>query len=743
MQDFADISLIRFIMDNYTSIFDVAKKTFLEILKLKTPSLDWFFDILYDSNMIFLNKNKEKETSLKIVELYINKILSSRNLRIILDNFTYCDKKSFVLLSQLFYHYIDVSNFQCIFVTTSNVLKDRTDIQILLTEQLPMRRMKINSLDNMKYFYAILNSIFEIDTVQDIIPEIFNLCSGNPEQLKTLIRKLYLNDGIYLPQEEYTRAKINSKILKNLLMEGTFELSYTDFTENERFIILVMLGFGSYVDLNLFQECVLYIHDKLFCGMLWSPFIINSIIQSLIDKNIFERNEMLRPNIRFVHDKTFLGMQILFEDDINKPLISHYFYLFLKNNEKNTSIVLQDADYLMAQHAYIAQEPHWLEVNYEYAYNKYVQKKFFDAVPIFKRIIKANMSLSVRQRIVLAETFYETGDYYNAESILANYKLNSKDSDMLCYYYFLFGKVENILLNKSYAIKLYDIALEYVQDRETEILIYHLKHLALLETPAGKAEARTIFDNIILNLTDAEKNMLPVCYLLRNCNQFYTGDKAKVFFDLALNISMKHGSLIDEAYVHNNYGLELFRTCHTDEAYEKFKLSYQILSDTKFHETSYPLNNMAVCEMFKGNYIQAVEYLTEGQYINQSIYAGLAIKVHLMVCYRMLSEERQCRKYMYQLKDYLEHQKISDLNIIRKLSINLCISYLFYGEKLQAKECLERCLKYIHGTISEYRGCILNNQLNDMKLDYSCALQSNPYYTRLDFEPWVITLSHD
>ena len=84
-----------------------------------------------------------------------------------------------------------------------------------------------------------------------------------------------------------------------------------------------------------------------------------------------------------------------------------------------------------------------------------------------------------------------------------------------------------------------------------------------------------------------------------------------------------------EAYVYNNYGLELFRTCHLNDAYEKFKISYQILSDTKFHEASYPLNNMAVCEMFKGNYAQAVEYLTEGKYINQSIYAGLAIKATL------------------------------------------------------------------------------------------------------------------
>lgn len=351
--------------------------------------------------------------------------------------------------------------------------------------------------------------------------------------------------------------------------------------------------------------------------------------------------------------------------------------------------------------------------------------------------------MSIKQRIVIAETFYETGDYQNAKSLLINMQLNTSDSGNVCYYYLLLGKVENILLNKVDAINAYNNALEYVRDRETEILILHLKHLALLETPSGKDNAKQIFDNIALNLTDLEKNMLSVCYLLRNCNQFYTGEQAKDFFDLALDISIKHGSLIDEAYVHNNLGLELFRTYRTKEAYDKFKKSYLILSDTKFHETSYPLNNMAVCEMFKENYAQAIEYLIEGKYINQSIYAGLAIKVHLMTCYRILSKETQCRKYMSQLKKYMEDHNITDLNIIRKLSINLCISHLYYGEIIQAKECLEKCLKYIPGTISEYRGCVLNNKLSEKNMDHSEALQSNPYYTRLDFEPWIITLSHD
>ena len=601
--------------------------------------------------------------------------------------------------------------------------------------------MRLDKLNDVKYFYTILDNKFDIESIVDLIPNIFKLCSGNPEQLKSLIRKLYLRDGINLPVQKTQRAQINLHQLKKILLEGTFDLTYNDFTEDEQFVLIILLGFYGTVDLNVFQNCILYVHSKLFGGNIWSQFIVNRIIQNLINKNILIKEGKVQKEIKFVHDKTSLGIQILFADDINKPLISHHIYQYLSDNQ--SIVLIRDIGYLRAQHAYIAQELFWIKENYDYAYQQFMQKKFFDALPIFKRITKESVSLKFNQWLVIAETYYETGDYYNAKKILQNHTLCSENKNESFRYYFLFGKIENILLNKTEAITYYDMALKNTSDREKEILILHLKHLALLETTAGKQMAAEIFNSIALHLSEKEKEMLPVCYLLRNCNQFYTGDTAKKFFDLALKIATNKGSLIDEAYVHNNYGLELFRTNQQDSAYTKFETAYQILLDNKYHEAAYPLNNMAVCEMFKGNYSQAVEYLTEAKYLNQSLYASLAIKVHLMTCYRILGEEVICRQYMYQLEDYLEKKQIFDTNIIRKLSINLCISHLYYGEEILARACLKRCLKYITGTISEYRGCQLNNKLNEKKLDYSKAMQSNIYYKKLEFEPWIITLSHD
>lgn len=745
LQKFSEINFPQFLKDNFSSILEIGKKTLFELIKLKEPSLDWFCDILCDSNIMFIRNENEKIPSLKIVEMFIDKILKQRRLYIVLDNFTFCDKKSLSLLSQLFYHYRDNERFKCIFVTTSNTLEEREDIGKLIADQLQASVIKLNPLDNEKYFYIILESIFDIEPIRTMISDIYNICKGNPETLKTLLRKVLLEEGIKNSSSECSKYNIDRQKLHQILYDKVLDLSLTDFSENECFIIQIILCFGNSALLTVFQDCVYYIQHKIFGGEFLSKLEINKIVYKLNSKNIIKQEGFPKTYIKFTHDKTFFSIRFLFKNYINNSMISNYFYEFLLENEDNILNYDMDIDYLKAHHSYIAQRATWVEDNYLYAYKCFIQGKFYDSIPMFKKILnKDNASFDISQFITMAQAFYETGDYHNSKLILLSNKPGQEERlENLFHYFLLFGKVENILLHKSNAIYYYGEAIKYASNREEEILVLHLKHLALLETPSGKEEARDIFNSIVLNLTEDEKKMLPVCYLLRNCNQFYTGEKADEFFNLALKIAVNYGTKIDEAYVHNNYALELFRTYYLDKAYSHFKDAYEILSEIKFHESTYPLNNMAVYEIFNKNYNKAIDYLNEAKYTNHSIYAGLAIKVHLMTCYRLTGEEEYCRKYMYELETYLNNEDISDLNIIRKLSINLCISYLYYGEKELAKKYLNRCLDHVKGTISEYRGYTLYNQLVRDVLDSSSALKSNPYYTILDFEPWVITLSHD
>lgn len=727
---------ITFLQQNYHSILNMGKKTVRELIKIKNLSFSWFFDILYNTDFVFKNNNENTVSGARVIQNYIDNILKKNKLLLVMDNFTNCDQKSLVILKSIFPQYIGNPCFKCIFVTTSSTLSERENIQVFLSESLPIKKMSFEKLDNVKYFFSILDSIFEIDEeIYDNMDNIYNICNGNPETLKSLIRKIYINDGINIPKPENTKAQIKKEILNKYLIEKSFDIDNNDLTEDERFVVQVFLGFGSPISLNILQSCILYIHQKMFNSNLWTISIVNNILSSLQRKNILANKQ----KIEFVHDRTFWGLSLLLDHDLNKPLISFHFYEFLLNN-RNLDI---DTEYLLAYHAYIAQTNNWSEENYQFGLKKYNLKKYSDAVSIFNRLISKQIKLDCSQKIVICNALYEIGYYNEAKSILNQSDFSESDQETLFAYNYLFGKIENILLNKREALKKYNEALKYALNRETEIQILNLKHLALLETPEGKENAKNIFNSIALHLTDEEKKMLPVCNLLRNCNQFYTGEKAEEFFKLAKEIAIEQESYIDVAYVENNYGLELFRTGNKDDAFRQFSLSYRELQDLKYHEAAYPLNNMAVYEIFKDNYSEALEYLLEAKYVNQSLYADLAIKLHMMTCYRELKDEKNCRKYMQKLEDYLFHHKISDYNIVRKLSINLCITYLYYDEFISANSCLSIGLPYFSGTISEYRGYKLDNKLNNISHSLEHAMKSNDYYTTLKFEPWIITLSHD
>lgn len=731
------IGFIDFIKQNYKTLFDISKKTLIEIIKIKNLSFAWFFEILFNADYIFEDKNDKRMPATKILQEYINKVIENRNILLVVDNFTNCDQKSLSILKQVLYEYINDTSFKCILITTTSVLKMKKDIQIFLMEELPVKKMEVKKFKKPAYFFSILDSIFEFDEeFYALLNRIFQVCDGNPEALKEILRKVYLNDGIMLPDFENAKARINTKILKKYLFEKLYDLDNSDITEEERFILQVLLGFGGPIELDLLQKSILYIHKNLFGNNLWSMSIINSIIASLQRKNILQYEE----KIKFVHDRTFHGLSLLLEKDINRSLISSSFYDYLCTVESETRI---DIRYLKAYHSYIAQNSNWVEENYSFGLKKYNEKKFSDAAKVFKKIISSKIEIGLEKKIIISESLYESGDYNNAKQVLGSEQIKNQDKRTLFSFYCIWGKIENVLLNKLTAIEKYDKALEYVSNRKDEIYVLHLKHLALLETPEHKEEARVIFDSIALNLTEDEKRMMSVCYLLRNCNQFYRGEAAKEFFDLALKIATESDSPIDISYVKNNYGLELFRNGKFGEAYDKFEDAYETLKDFKIHEASYPLNNMAVYYIFQGKYDKAVEHLLEAKYLNQSIYAGLAIKVHLMVCSRILGDENKCRKYMKQLEEYLFHNVIYDYNIYRKLSINLCISYLEYGDIVNANKCLSMGLPYFKNTISEYRGFKLDNKINGTEHSFENALQGNLYYTTMLFEPWIITLSHD
>ncbi len=733
-----------FIKNNYSSVLDISKGVVSDFIKDKYPTIDTIFSTLLDGSKMFIDNEKKNINSIKLLEQYVNYLIKKEKIVLIIDNFTYCDETSLQILQQLLYKYIQNDRMKCIFITTQDVLKDKESIQIFLMEKIPIKHLHMSPLGEAKYFFSILESIFEIDNkITEQVNILFDLCGGNPEDLKAFLRKLFLSDAINISEDHNSRAKINAQIMRKQLINKSIELETNDFSEDEQFILLILLGFRGEVEIKLLQDAIIFIHNKLFKLSIWTAASINIILSRLEYMNLIEitKNDLYK--IKISHDKVYFSLLTILNSNINGPLISNYFFKFLQEISSTGKEYDIDLNYLLAFHSYNSKNNNWEEINYRYAETLYNDHNYYEASKVFARIISEIPLFSHSQKLLIAKCFYEVGEYNTAKSILDCIDITSERIDFLFDYHYLMGKIENILLNKHDAILNFDKAYTYAQDRNSQILMLHLKHLSLLETPAGKEEARQIFNSIALNLTPSEEHLLSVCFLLRNCNQFYTGATALAFFNKAIKIAEENHSPIDKAYVLNNLGLEYFRTGDYDIANKKFENSYNILYNNKIHECSYPLNNIAVYKMFQGNYSEALTYLLDAQYLNQSIYASLAIKVHMMVCYRKLGKEKNCRRLMTQLSDYLKNQKIGDFNIIRKLAINLCISHKEYKELSDAAYYIEIALPYVRGTISEYRGISLQNQLLNRNDSIVNALKSNAYYTRLDFEPWIITLSHD
>ena len=61
LQDFSNINFMDFIIENYSAVFNIAKKTLLELANQKSSGVKWFFEILFDSNLIFFLKIRKKQ----------------------------------------------------------------------------------------------------------------------------------------------------------------------------------------------------------------------------------------------------------------------------------------------------------------------------------------------------------------------------------------------------------------------------------------------------------------------------------------------------------------------------------------------------------------------------------------------------------------------------------------------------------------------------------------------------------
>lgn len=487
-------------------------------------------------------------------------------------------------------------------------------------------------------------------------------------------------------------------------------------------------------------SCAKLVNKKLFGDDLSYQIIERVLLLENI--HIIKKEES---RIAIYHDLLFYALSDYFKNSlITKKLSSIVLDYVVNLSDEHKNLALNyKAEYYIAKLSYLSRKNNWQSIVYEHFNAVFNRNEIFEAKKGFDWLYNYLLELPANEQLTIATCYYECGEYNSALTIIKHIEehgLMNLDN-LLFDYYFLKGKIENMLMQKINSVDSLKHAYRLSKTLDQKVLSLNMQQLVLMEIFGERNEAKSIFDFACELIKKNNHYTLMSCHLLRNCMNFYKHDDAKWYYDTATNIAVSYNSNVDIAFVLNNKSFVDLKNGNIENAYEGFKRSKEILDTTKIHETSYPLVNMALCKLFEKQYDRAKELLLEALIWNHSPYINYVIKIHLANCYYHLDDRIAYERISNELYSVLSDENIIDGTIIRKISINLAILFINDNDIEKATKCLDFAKIYIEGTSSEYRYNRICAFIHNDKYPDTCSYCD--YYSNTNFEPWGVTLSHD
>lgn len=735
-----------FIKKNYSSLFDITKQVTTAITSIMGVNLSWFFNLLFDTSNQFISYKEEHENLSKVVNKYIESITKKKDICLIIDNFMYCDNASLDILLNIIKNINTNKRVKIILITTTKPLSEKKEVQFFLTEGIKSKYIELKEFDKFEYFIQILIHSFELDDNEiSIVKDIFNICSGTPESLKIMIRNLFLNGSIIIDSDKQ-KAKFKQNAIHNYLINQIAilgqdnQIDFNSFTTIDQIILQIILILEAVLPMEDLISCAKLVNKKLFGDDL--SYQIMERVLLLENIHIIKKEES---RIAIYHDLLFYALSDYFKNSlITKQLSSIVLDYVVNLSDEHKNLALNyKAEYYIAKLSYLSRKNNWQSIVYEHFNAVFNRNEIFEAKKGFDWLYNYLLELPANEQLTIATCYYECGEYNSALTIIKHIEehgLMNLDN-LLFDYYFLKGKIENMLMQKINSVDSLKHAYRLSKTLDQKVLSLNMQQLVLMEIFGERNEAKSIFDFACELIKKNNHYTLMSCHLLRNCMNFYKHDDAKWYYDTATNIAVSYNSNVDIAFVLNNKSFVDLKNGNIENAYEGFKRSKEILDTTKIHETSYPLVNMALCKLFEKQYDRAKELLLEALIWNHSPYINYVIKIHLANCYYHLDDRIAYERISNELYSVLSDENIIDGTIIRKISINLAILFINDNDIEKATKCLDFAKIYIEGTSSEYRYNRICAFIHNDKYPDTCPYCD--YYSNTNFEPWGVTLSHD
>ena len=731
------LSFPKFILQNYKSIASLTKDTVSEI-NLGVKFLSGIIEI---GEKVFVNAKGEYFSAASVITKYIKYISKKQKYIFVFDNFQQCDEGSLEVIQEITKNLLHNDKTKFIFITTDNTISSDSDITKFLLEKLSSIPIIVEPFRQKEYFLDILLNIYSLEEIDsNEIEQLFRICNGVPEKLKNFLRNMYLSSGIDFYKGD-TYARFIPEVFTDTLSKGADFADLSSLSLLGKVIFKIAVCWNEAISIFMLNDVtMLVVKEALHLPQELYPEIINNIY-TLLNLNILELDEK---GLKLKHDLLYLS-NLSEYNPIPEGILYKALYQYI-NTHKQEIIETYSHNYFLlnnALYAFKAKIPLWEQINMESLKCLSSQPKFSDTLEIINRLETSLTNLETSDLLYLADCFYDNGKYTNARDILTYTQSKlCADNDFFRYYY-LSGKLYNMAMDKNNAETELLSAQRYATpNSDQELQAKHMLQIVLVEVIGRKPEAKTIFCSVADNLENYSDKSKVLGNFLKDCSNYYYGKEALGLLEKAAKICIANNDIIELAFIRNNMGYEYFKLDNYEKCKELYQQSIDVLSQTKIHESAYPLSNLAVCYMIDGEYQEAINLIKRALFWNRSSYLNYVLNTHLMLCYERIDQKDESIKIAKFLYEKMENQQITDPVVLRKVYLNLAINYDKVDMTSLAQKCAKKAYDYSIDTSSEYRASKIYSKYDGHPMK-DLSQMTEHYYTRAYFDHWLTIFSHD
>lgn len=494
-------SLAGFIFKNYKKIKNISNNTISDI-NIKTKIL---MGILEIGESIFIDAKDDFFSTANVLGQYIQYISKKEKYIFVFDNFQQCDTKSLERIQEITQNLWGKENIKFIFITTDHTISSDSEIIKFLLEKNSLISISIEPFDNKDFFLDILLNIYTLDGITTTeMDQLYEACNGIPEKLKNFLRNMYLADGIEYYKDS-SQARLIPGKFKDVLCKGVDSTDLEALNLLEKLVFNIIICWNDSMPLSLLNEISQYIAGEV----LYLPSELKSQIMASI-YNLFSLNilELCENRVRVKHDLVYLSFLPKYAA-IPEAILYSKLYEYINSNKKQVVDMYSQSffDLNNALYSYKADIQSWQQINLDCLKILVEQKDYKNISIIISRLERSLTCFETSDLLFLAECFYNCGKYDKARNIL-NYTHKKLNSDKNYFqYYYLSGKIFNMMMDKESAEKELILSQKYILPQsEEEILVKHMLQLILVEVVGRKDEAKEIFYSISKHLDKYPEN---------------------------------------------------------------------------------------------------------------------------------------------------------------------------------------------------------------------------------------------